>query len=276
MSNTEQRIATKLRSYFGFKALPFTKDLEAEEVYPIDSQEKGFDRLRYLVDRKGIGAVFGTPGSGKSTLLRRLIAMLGKSSHMVCYINQTTCAILDLYREIARGFGLEPRYRKADVMRELGERLVYFSRTKGIQPVLIIDEAHMLHAAFLDELRLLTSFDADGREELVLILAGHPQLETNLQLGVNEALAQRIFLKVTLLPLKPEEVAGYIDFRLEKVGRTGKLFLPDAIEAIYRGSNGIPRKIDRICEYAILLAMESKCKEIDSRLVMEAIEEVIP
>jgi len=276
MSATKTKAATRLRSYFGLRSLPFTKDLDADETFSVPSQERALERLRYLVDRKGIGALFGAPGCGKSTLLRELTASLGKTSHQICYLHQTSCASLDLYRQIARGFGLEPRFRKADVMRELQERLLSISRTKRIRPVLIIDEGHMLKSSFLDELRTLTSFDADGSEELALILSGHPQLESNLALGVNEALAQRIVVRVRLRSFSPEEVEGYLAFRLEKAGRTGKLFLPDATEAICRGSRGIPRLVDRIAEEALLLAMEGKKKEIDAETVMDAIDEVGP
>jgi len=270
------RVETRLRSFFGLRSLPFTKDLEPEDVFEVPVQTRALERLRFLVDRKGIGVVVGVPGCGKSTVLRKLKASLGKTSHAVCYLHQTTCASVDLYREIARGFGLEPRYRKADVMRELAERLLTISRTKRIRPVLILDEAHLLRAAFLDELRVLTNFDEDGAEELVLVLCGHPQLESNLALGVNEALAQRVVVRVRLVALAPEEVEGYLAFRLERAGRTGKLFLPDAVVAITKGSRGIPRLVDRIAETSLLLAMEAKRKEIDAELVMEAVDEVNP
>lgn len=274
MSST--RIETRLRSFFGLRSLPFTKDLDPDDIFEVPVQTRALERLRFLVDRKGIGVLVGAPGCGKSTVLRKLKASLGKTSHAVCYLHQTTCASVDLYREIARGFGLEPRYRKADVLRELAERLLTISRQKRIRPVLILDEGHLLKAAFLDELRVLTNFDEDGAEELVLILSGHPQLESSLALGVNEALSQRIVVRVRLIALAPEEVEGYLDFRLEKAGRSGKLFLADGVEAITKGSRGIPRLVDRIAETALLLAMERKRKEIDSEIVMDAIDEVCP
>lgn len=273
---TTARIETRLRSYFGLRSLPFTKDVASDDIFEIPAQVRALERLHFLVDRKGIGIVVGTPGCGKSTVLRKLKAALGKTSHTVCYLHQTTCASLDLYREIARGFGLDPRYRKADVMREIAERLLTISRTKRIRPVLILDEAHLLQASFLDELRVLTNFDEDGAEELVMILCGHPQLESNLALGVNEALSQRIAVRVRLVALAPEQVEAYVLFRLERAGRTGKIFLPDAVEALTKGSRGVPRLIDRIAETALLLAMEAKRKEIDAELVMEAVDEVGP
>lgn len=274
--NTTPRLENRLRSQFGLKSLPFTKDLAADDVFQTEAHTRAHESLRYVVDRKGIAAVYGTPGCGKSTLLRRFMASLAKTSHTVCYIHQTTCAVLDLHREIARGFGLTPRHRKADVMRELAEQIEMVSRTKKMRPVLVIDEAHRLNATFLDEIRTLTCFDADGSDEMALILAGHAQLESNLRLSVNEALAQRIILKVRLTPFRPDEIERYLTYRLEKAGRTAKLFLPDAVEAIVKGSRGTPRMIDRIAEYSLLLAVEKKVKDIDADIVMNAIDEVMP
>lgn len=270
------RLETRLRSTFGFKSLPFAKDLAPDQVFRTDVFERGLDQLRYLVDRRGAGAVFGAPGTGKSTLLRTFLDALGKTSHAVCYVTHTTCATLDLYRDIARGFQLEPAFRKADVMRAIKDRLLKLGRVQKLRPVLVLDEAHLLPTTFLDELRLLTSFDEDSRDELTLILAGHPQLESNLRLAVNEALAQRLVLKIRLRSLHAAEVEAYLAFRLELAGRTAKLFLPDAIEALARASRGVPRLIDRLAEHALLLALRDKRKDIDAELVTAAIDEVDP
>jgi type II secretory pathway predicted ATPase ExeA len=270
------RLETRLRSFFGFKSLPFTKDLEPAEHFQTDTMARGLERLSYLVDRQGTGVIFGTPGSGKSTWLRAFLASLPKTSHAVCYTEHTNCAPVDLYREIARGFDVLPRYRKADVLRDLKERLLKLSRAQKVRPVLVIDEAHRLPAPGLDELRLLTSFDQDGRDDLTLIIAGHPQLETNLRLGVNEAFAQRIVQRIHLRPLRSQEVGDYLAFRLEHAGRTARLFLPDAVEAVYRASRGIPRLVDRLAEHCLLLALKAKKAEIDAELVTEAVDEVQP
>jgi type II secretory pathway predicted ATPase ExeA len=276
MGDAPPRAETHLRSFFGFKSIPFMKDLDPHRLFTSRAFQEALDRLRYLVDRGGIGAVFGTPGCGKSTLLRHFLDSLGKAAHATCYVDQTSCATLDLYRVIARGFQIEPRYRKADVLREIKERVLKLSRGQKLKVVLIIDDAHLLPRPFLDELRLLTSFDQDSRDDLTLILAGHPQLESNLRLAVNEALAQRIVLRVRLRSLHPDEVEEYLLFRLGLSGRTAKLFLPDAVEAIVRASRGVARLVDRIAEHSLLIALKGKKKEIDAEIVTEAIDEVEP
>ena len=73
MSTDRPRLETKMRSAFGLKRIPFGKDLEADELFLTDSFHQSLDRLRYLLDRRGIGAVFGAPGTGKSTLLRAFL-----------------------------------------------------------------------------------------------------------------------------------------------------------------------------------------------------------
>lgn len=276
MSADRPRLETKLRSAFGLKRIPFSKDLESDELFLTDSFTQSLDRLRYLVDRRGIGAVFGAPGTGKSTLLRAFLGALGKATYSVCYVSHCTCAVLDLFREIARGFAIEPRFRKADVIREVKDRIIKLSRGQKVQPVLVVDDAHLLPTHVLDDLRLLTSFDADSRDDLTMVLCGHPQLEANLRLAVNEALAQRIAVRVRLRSLHPEEVDGYLRFRLELAGRTAKVFLPEASEAIARAARGIPRLVDRMAEHCLLIALRSKRTEIDAEVVTEAIDEVDP
>ena len=276
MNNKRPRIETQLRSFFGFKSLPFAKDLEPDRLFENNAWAQALDRLRYLLDRRGIGTLFGAPGTGKSTLLRAFLSDLGRSAYAVCYVAETTCASLDLYRQIARGFQLEPRFRKADVLRDIKERICKLSRIQKLRALLVIDDAHLLPVGFLDELRLLTSFEQDARDELTLLLAGHPQLESNLRLAVHEAFAQRIVQRVRLRSLHPEEVEGYLNFRLELAGRTAKLFCPDAVEAIGRAARGIPRLIDRVAEHSLLIALRDKKKEIDSDMVTEAVEEVDP
>lgn len=276
MTSNRPRMEAQLRSFFGLKAIPFTKEIDAERAFETDALRQAKDRLRYLVDRRGTGAVFGAPGTGKSTLLRSFLDSLGRTSHAAVYVCHTTCAVLDLYRDIARGFQLTPRFRKADLLKDVKERLVKLSRVQKVRPVLIIDEAHLLPANFLDELRLLTSFDQDGAEDLTLILAGHPQLESNLRLAVNEAFAQRIVIRIRLRSLHLDEVETYLTFRLAAAGRTAKLFLPEAVEAIAKAARGLPRLIDRVAEHSLLIALKHKAKEIDTEIVTDALDEVDP
>ena len=78
MKKDSMRLETRLRSVFGFSRLPFTKELESHRIMKTPGFTEALDKLRYLVDRRGTGVVFGAPGTGKSTLLR---ALLDRRSH---------------------------------------------------------------------------------------------------------------------------------------------------------------------------------------------------
>ncbi len=271
-----RRITTRLRSLFGLTTLPFTKDFDHDQLFRTDSFQQALDRLRYLCDRRGIGALFGAPGTGKSTLLRTFLGSLGKTTHAVCSIHYTSCSTVDLLRQIASGFQIEPRFRKADLVAAIKDRVLKLSRAQNLTAILVCDDAHLLTSRVLDDLRLLTSFDGDSRDDLTLILSGQPQLESQLRLAINEALAQRIVQRIRLRSLHPEEVDSYLTHRLQLAGRTARLFLPEAAEAIAKGARGIPRLIDRLAEQSLLLALRDNKKEIDAELVTEAIDEVEP
>jgi general secretion pathway protein A len=271
---TEPTLLSRMRSAFGFRSLPFGKP--DEDRLDFEHLDYARGRLEYLLDRQGIGLLVGPPGVGKSTLLRGFLQGLNRAVYSIAALQHTTCATLDLCREIAHALQLTPSIHKAVVVRQIRERLRKLSAEQKIRPVLVIDDGHLVPPGFYDELRLLAGFDDEAREHLTLILSGQPQLETILRLAVNEAFAQRIALRIRLRPLSHEEVQRYLNLRLEQAGRTAPLFLPEAIEALALGARGLPRLVDRIAEHSLLAALQERKNQIDSAIVNRAIEEVDP
>jgi type II secretory pathway predicted ATPase ExeA len=266
-------LETRLRAAFGFKTLPFAKNLDPDEHFEFPRLKKAREQLAYLATRRGIGLLASDPGLGKSTLLRNFLNTLSPPTHAPVYIPFANCATLDIFRQIAQGFGLVPAHRKADLLLQIQERLLKLARTQKLRPVLVLDDAQLLNARTLDELRLLTSFDLDSRDELTLLLAGHAQLESNLRLAINEALAQRIILRIQLRGLTREELADYLAYRLRRAGRTDQLFEPAAVEALAVATNGVPRLIDKLAEQALLLALNAKAKSVSAEMITQANEE---
>lgn len=263
-------LLARLRSAFGLTAHPFA--MEIPDVFSHPSFDHALERLRYMADRRGTCTLTASPGMGKSTLLRAFLSSLPKTAFHLAYIPETTCAILDLYRSIARAFDVQPAFRKSDLSAQLKMRLGALAERR-VCPVLVLDEAHLLGRAFFDELRILTNFAADARQDMLLVLSGHDQLSASLRLGINEALAQRIVLRLSLAPLDRQQANDYLLHRLAAAGRNAPLFTPDAAEALFKASRGVPRRIDRIAELAMLSALARKKPDIDAELVDLAVQE---
>ncbi len=127
----------QIKSAFGLSKLPFAK--ESLTVFKYAKFNKAFESLYYLAQRSGIGSLTAPPGCGKSVLLGTFIDNLSRTSYYPVYVTHTTCSIIDLYRQILHGFGIEPTNRKAELYRRLHERLTNLASQKRVRPVLIID-----------------------------------------------------------------------------------------------------------------------------------------
>jgi general secretion pathway protein A len=128
------------------------------------------------------------------------------------------------------------------------------SRSNRISAV-IVDEAHALSPAVLEEIRLLGNFDYSDRKLLQILLLGQHELNAVLNREDLRQLKQRVAVRLTLQPLSPGEVGGYLAFRWAKAGAASPLpFSVEAVDAVSRISKGIPRVINAICDNALVLA----------------------
>ncbi len=110
--------------------------------------------------------------------------------------------------------------------------------------VIIVDEAHLLDPARLEELRLLTNSEMDSASPFAAILAGQPTLNRQLRMGMFAALDQRIATRFTIKPMDLAESAAYLKHHLALAGRDEPLFADDATARLHRVSNGLPRALN--------------------------------
>lgn len=269
-------LLSQIKALYGLTRLPFAKPQDLDDLYESEPFLLALNRLHYLKERRGCGALIGPAGSGKTTLLRRFFDSLPPAAYACAYLAHGSASVSDLYREICWAYDLKAGVRRSDMARNIKERIVHLSSARKIQPLLAVDEAHLLPPAFLEELRFLLNFDHDGTDELTLILVGQPHLLGTLRLAVNEALAQRIFLKIVLKPLERSHVGEYLEHRLRSAGRTAALFVPEAVEAIARAAQGAPRLVDAVAEHALMIAAERKLHSIDAEIVDLAVAQAFP
>ena len=106
--------------------------------------------------------------------------------------------------------------------------------------VLILDEAHLLDPAQLEELRLLTNSEMDSASPFAGLLVGQPTLNRQLRMGTFAALDQRIATRFSIKPMDLAESASYLRHHLSLAGRDEPLFADDAIARLHRVASGLP------------------------------------
>jgi general secretion pathway protein A len=132
------------------------------------------------------------------------------------------------------------------------ERFLADNTKRGRHAVVVIDEAHLLtDRETLETIRVLSNFETGGVPGMTLVLSAQvgllPVLDRTPQLE------QRLAVKCLLRPLTHKETAEYVDHRLREAGATRPLFDPDAIGTLWELTAGNPRKINRLCDLALLI-----------------------
>src|SRR6266545_7370909 len=209
--------------------------------------------LHYGIESgKGLVVVTGEVGTGKTTILRWMMQRLDRTV-LVAYIFNPRLSVPEFYQHIAALLDVQKWETKSELLLELG-RSLESRNSRGLRTVLIIDEAQGLSPHLLEEIRLLSNFESDTTKQLQIVLTGQPELRDVLNDPDLRQLKQRIALRCVIKPLpNVEETDRYITSRLLVSGaeRTD-IFSTDAIDYIYRCTEGIPRNINNLCDNALL------------------------
>ena len=256
--------------HWGLDELPFENVPDPRFFYPSAEHQEALLRLFDAVNsRKGAAMLTGEIGCGKTILSRTLIQDLPADRYEVGLIANPSLSPVEFLKEILYQLGAENTSdSKLDLLHALNGQVTK-SLNAGKDTVVIIDEAQAIDdPATLEELRLLLNFQLNDRFLLTLLLIGQPELRE--KIGSIEQLEQRISIKFHLGPLKSEETRSYVQTRLEKVNTKRTIFTDDALAAIHRASEGVPRSINNICDISLLLGFGSKTPEIGPDIINKA------
>ncbi len=259
-------------SRYGLEFNPFLKN--SKEIFIETREQKEIlYRLNYLCSTKGFGLLTGSAGRGKTTAIRNWAASLNPSLYKVVYSSLTTLTVSDFYRNLITEFGGEPAFRKPDNFRIIQEEINRLSLEKRKTPVIIIDEANYVGNSILNDLKILFNFEMDSRDRAVILLAGLPNLNNTLRLGIHEPLRQRIVMNYNLDGMTKEEGRSYITEKLKGAGCTQTVFEDAALEAILNASDGTPRLINKLCNASLLIGNSSNLNIITANAAMQAIND---
>ena len=170
--------------------------------------------------------------------------------------------------------GQVPRFHRCSLIPQAQDALAAEVAERGRKVVLVVDEAHLLAADQLEELRLLTNADMDSANPFALVLAGQPTLRQRLRLGAFAALDQRVALRYALPPLSQPDTADYIAHHLKLAGRSDTLFSDDAVARVHKASRGLPRAVNNLAVQALIAAYAAGASIVDDKAARAAVTEV--
>jgi general secretion pathway protein A len=262
--------------FFRLNQAPFSIAPDPRYLYMSDSHREALAHLLYGVSiGGGFVLLTGEIGTGKTTVCRCFLEQIPDNCD-VAYIFNPKLTVHELLQAICEEFRIElaDNGRSPLTAKHYVDALNNFllsSHAEGKNNVLVIDEAQNLSEEVLEQLRLLTNLETNERKLLQIILIGQPELRDILTDPRLEQLAQRVIAHFHLGPLSEKDTASYIIHRLSVAGLSASPpFSRRSVQQIYERTNGVPRRINLLCDRALLGAYTENKLKVNSDIVDKA------
>jgi general secretion pathway protein A len=265
-------------SYWQLREKPFENTSDPRFYYPSEVHQGALLKLRYVIENRRGGALLaGGAGLGKTLLVQSLIRQLPDTFAPVVHVVFPQMPQDQLLAYLADELtGGQPASSSPSVERSVRwiEHALEDNTKAGRHAVVVVDEAHLLHdTGALESMRLLLNFELASRPGLTLLLVGHPSLLP--VLDRMPGLEERLGVKCLLRPFQMEETISYVSHRLTAAGAQRTIFDPQALEAVHHLSQGVPRRINRLCDLAMLISYAEEQQTILAVHVEAVSEELV-
>ena len=260
--------------FYGFKEKPFQISPDPNFLYLSPNHNHALQYLEYGIERNiGIILLTGEVGSGKTTLIQYLRRQLGQHLELAIVTN-TNLSADELISYVLIELNIQPDAASKALNINLFKAYLKSLDTENRRLVLIIDESQNLPRDALEEIRMLSNFQADNGLPLQIFLIGQPELRTILKSPGMHQLRQRIAVNYHLNGLNRDETQKYIEYRLQKAGGAKNLFSTAAVELIFQTTSGIPRSINILCDSSLLYGFAEEVDTIDDEVVKSVLNEL--
>ena len=259
--------------FYGLKENPFSIQPDPDFIYFGRRHAYAYAMMEFGIrNRAGFMVISGEIGCGKTTLVRHLLNNLPPDV-TVGMVYNTHREIANLLQWIMLAFGLPYEGLSPVALYDAFQRFLIEQYGLGKSVLLIVDEAQNLNPDALESLRMLSNINADKHQLLQVMLVGQPQLKDMLTRPDLQQFAQRVAVDFHIRPFAATEVHDYIQHRLLIAGRAAPLFTPEACVKIAEASHGIPRRINILCNTALVYGYSAGAELIDLGLVEEVLSD---
>jgi general secretion pathway protein A len=255
--------------FYKFSGKPFQLSPNPRFYFASEVHQKAMAYLRYgLHQGEGFIVITGDIGTGKTTLLGYLLGQLDSTKYLAAKLVTTQIEADDTLRMVASAFGIPSQgVDKASLLRQF-ESFLLDNQRRGRRVLMLIDEVQNLPVRSLEELRMLSNFQANDIAPIQFCLLGQPQFQQIIASESLVQLRQRVIATYHLGPLNLEETRAYIEHRLKMVNwQSDPVITDSAFASIHRYSAGVPRQINTLCDRILLFGMLEELHRIDDAVV---------
>lgn len=238
-------------TYFGLAELPFRITPDPRFLWYSNQHQEAKAKISYHITQS-VGPLYllADIGTGKTTLARRILEELQADDgmnivFMVSPKLPTTNAFL---RSIMDEFGVKTDRSYAKSLKNF-ETFLTEQFQKNMSPVLLIDEAQNMTKDMLLLIQHLFNFSTNTQFLIQMVLFGQPELQ--LQLDKLVSLKNRMNI-ARLKPFDLEQTRQMMRFRWTVAGGKELPFDTEAVDEVYRLTQGVPRSIVKLANEALI------------------------
>lgn len=260
-------------SHWQLTASPFRSVLSADSYYPSASHDEAVARLEYLVEtRRRVGVLLGETGVGKSLMLRVAAGRLARRGCALAAVDVVGVGTRDLMWQLAAALGAAPRDSSdmVHLWRLVADRIAE-NRLQQTNTVLLVDDAGQAGPDVLTQLVRLARLDALPTSRWTIVLVA----ETPQAARWNESLRELVDLRIELEPWSRADTVGYLQTSLVDAGRFDPVFDDEALDTIYELTAGVPRRVIRLADLALMAGAAATVERIDATQVHECHDEMV-
>lgn len=253
------------QAYWGLARTPFAgaDGRAALSASPVHAE--ALARLDFLRESGArFGLLLGPPGSGKSLVLTEFADRAARNGVLVASTSAAIPAQDSLLDCLTAGWQLAPAAAGPLDWQAVADRLDEL-RLENLAAVLLLDDLDRATPAVLAAVEWLVGLPA-----MPVTVVATARLATAAKIG--RPLLEQAALRIDLTPWNEREIADYLTTSLTNAGRLQPAFNEAATRRLYELSAGVPRKVNRLAQLALVAGAGQNLTQIDAQTV-EAVEE---